>query len=182
LTVDNDPTLEPDICADVMDVTADYILRFFGRPDVIWASPPCTAFSVASIGHHWNKDGTPKTDHARDSMLLTKHTIELIKEINPRYWFIENPRGMMRKMEFMNNLPRYTVTYCQYGDTRMKPTDIWTNVAYPGFKHCKNGAPCHESAPRGSKRGTQGIIGARVRGVIPPNLCRYIYGLCKGDD
>lgn len=22
-------------------------------PDVIWASPPCTAFSVASLGHHW---------------------------------------------------------------------------------------------------------------------------------
>ena len=21
--------------------------------DVIWASPPCTYFSVASIGHHW---------------------------------------------------------------------------------------------------------------------------------
>ena len=22
-------------------------------PDVIWASPPCTGFSVAAIGHHW---------------------------------------------------------------------------------------------------------------------------------
>ncbi len=21
--------------------------------DFLWASPPCTAFSVASIGHHW---------------------------------------------------------------------------------------------------------------------------------
>ena len=24
-------------------------------PNIIWASPPCTFFSVASIGHHWNK-------------------------------------------------------------------------------------------------------------------------------
>jgi site-specific DNA-cytosine methylase len=23
------------------------------NPDVIWASPPCTSFSVASLGHHW---------------------------------------------------------------------------------------------------------------------------------
>lgn len=29
-------------------------------PDVIWASPPCTFFSVASIGRHWYKDHTPK--------------------------------------------------------------------------------------------------------------------------
>jgi site-specific DNA-cytosine methylase len=26
-------------------------------PDVIWASPPCTAFSVASLGHHWGGGG-----------------------------------------------------------------------------------------------------------------------------
>ena len=26
------------------------------KPDIIWASPPCTYFSVASIGKHWNKE------------------------------------------------------------------------------------------------------------------------------
>lgn len=30
-------------------------------PDIIWASPPCTGFSVASIGRNWNYDKTPKT-------------------------------------------------------------------------------------------------------------------------
>jgi hypothetical protein len=81
--------------------------------------------------------------------------LALINELNPRYWFIENPRGGMRKMNFMQELPRYTITYCQYGDKRMKPTDIWTNHPAPGFKPpCKNGAPCHEPAPRGSKSGT----------------------------
>jgi hypothetical protein len=24
------------------------------QPDIIWASPPCTGFSVAAIGHHWS--------------------------------------------------------------------------------------------------------------------------------
>jgi len=36
-------------------------------PDVIWATPPCTAFSVAALGHHWG-GGTgayiPKTESA----------------------------------------------------------------------------------------------------------------------
>ena len=52
--------------------------------------------------------------------------LKLIEELQPKYYFIENPRGGMRKMEWMKGLPRYTVTYCEYGDNRMKPTDIWT--------------------------------------------------------
>ena len=55
-------------------------------------------------------------------------------------------------MSFMKDLKRYTVTYCQYGDKRMKPTDIWTNYPNPQFKKpCKNGDKCHTPAPRGSK-------------------------------
>ena len=34
------------------------------KPDIIWASPPCTYFSVASIGKHWNKDHTPKKEQS----------------------------------------------------------------------------------------------------------------------
>ena len=44
------------------------------------------------------------------------------------YWIIENPRGKLRKLEIVKDLPRTTVTYCQYGDIRMKPTDLWTNL------------------------------------------------------
>ena len=25
------------------------------KPDIIWASPPCTCFSVASMGKHWGQ-------------------------------------------------------------------------------------------------------------------------------
>ena len=83
-------------------------------------------------------------------------------------------------MNFMKNLPRYTITYCQYGDTRMKPTDIWTNHPNPNFKPmCHNGDSCHESAPRGSKTGTQGLKGAKERSVIPEELCNYIAKICK---
>ena len=78
-------------------------------------------------------------------------------------------------MSFMRDIPRYTVTYCQYGDMRQKPTDIWTNHPDPRFKPmCKRGAPCHQSAPRGSKCGTQLIKGAKERSRIPEQLCQHI--------
>ena len=100
--------------------------------------------------------------------------------LSPKYWFIENPRGGMRKMDFMNGLPRYTITYCQYGDTRMKPTDIWTNHPSPSFKPpCHNGNSCHISAPRGAKTGTQGLKGSIERSKIPEGFCNHIVNICE---
>ena len=78
-------------------------------------------------------------------------------------------------MDFMKYIPRYTVPYCQYGDSRMKPTDIWTNHPNPKFKPmCHNGDSCHEKAPRGSRTGTQGLKNSKERSRIPTELCRHI--------
>jgi hypothetical protein len=89
---------------------------------------------------------------------------------------------MLRKMPFMDEFlkeqggVRHTVTYCQYGDNRQKPTDIWTNyLEWKPKPPCKRGQPCHVSAPRGSRTGTQGIKGARDRGRIPPNLFKELF-------
>ena len=49
------------------------------KPDVIWASPPCTYFSVASIGKHWNKDHTPKTLEAIVGCQIVRKTLEIIE-------------------------------------------------------------------------------------------------------
>ena len=38
-----------DLYADISQVTAQDILEKFGHPDVIWASPDCTTFSIAAI-------------------------------------------------------------------------------------------------------------------------------------
>lgn len=164
---------------DIGMLTAEKILLEFGRPDVIWASPDCTTYSVAAISHHRQRDKNgnlaPVSDYAKLCDKTNKHVLDLISDLKPKYWFIENPRGGMRKMDFMKLLPRYTVTYCQYGDTRMKPTDIWTNHPAPNFKPpCKNGAPCHERAPRGSRTGTQGRKNAITRAIIPEKLCEHI--------
>lgn len=151
-------------------------------PDMIWASPPCTGFSVASIGHCWTggkRAYIPKSDSAKLGIKLLKKTIEIIEyyqKKNPKLvWYIENPRGVMRKMPFMQKYHRNTVTYCQYGDSRMKPTDIWTNnLDWIPKPKCKNGAKCHIAAPRGSKTGTQGLKGSFDRSKIPENLCKEI--------
>lgn len=171
--------------ADIGKLTVDDVVKLCGGyPDVIWASPDCTSYSIAAISHHRKKDEdgnlTPISDYAKFCDETNKHVVELIKELNPKYWFIENPRGGLRKMNFMRGLPRYTLTYCQYGDKRMKPTDIWTNHPNPSFKPmCKRGASCHEAAPRGSKTGTQGLKGAKERSVIPDELCEHIVDICE---
>ncbi|WP_221772893.1 DNA cytosine methyltransferase [Listeria booriae] len=164
---------------DINLITADDILERFGKPDIIWASPDCTTYSIAAISHHRKKEKSGNllatSDYAKKCDRTNRHVLNLIKDLNPKYFFIENPRGGMRKMDFMQGIPRYTVTYCQYGDDRMKPTDIWTNHPAPNFKAmCKNGATCHVSAPRGSRTGTQGIKNKIDRSRIPNELCRHI--------
>ena len=170
---------------DISKLTAGQIVELFGFPDVIWASPDCATFSMAGISHHRRKNEEtgkldPISEYAKFCDVVDRNVVSLIKQLNPKFYFIENPRGGMRKMDFMQGLPRYTVTYCQYGDTRMKPTDIWTNHPDPKFKPpCKNGDPCHVSAPRGARTGTQGIKGAMNRSVIPAELCRHIVDICE---
>ena len=174
-----------DLYKDIGQLTAREILDSFGRPDVIWASPDCTSYSVAGISHHRRKNSEtgsldPISDYAKFCDTVNQHTLELIKELNPKFYFIENPRGGMRKMDWIKEYPRYTITYCQYGDTRMKPTDIWTNHPNPKFKPmCKNGDPCHVSAPRGARTGTQGLKGAIERSKIPTDFCRHIVNICE---
>ncbi len=170
---------------DIGTITAADILQRFGKPDVIWASPDCTSYSIAAISHHREREESgnlaPKSDYAKLSDDVNANLLRLISDLDPTYYFIENPRGGMRKMTFMQDLPRYTVTYCQYGDTRMKPTDIWTNHPDPAFKPmCKNGAPCHVAAPRGSKTGTQGLKNSVERSRIPTELCEHIVRISTG--
>ena len=170
---------------DIGKITAQDIIERFGKPDVIWASPDCSSFSIAAISHHRKKNPEtgnldPVSDYAKFCDKVDQNVLKLIKDLNPTYYWIENPVGGLRKMTWMQDIPyRYTTTYCQWGEKRMKPTDLFTNYPNAYFPRCKNGDPCHESAPRGSKTGTQGLKGSKERSRIPDALCDYIVELCQ---
>lgn len=95
-TIDHDERHSPDIVGDILKI------QEFPKCDIIWASPPCEGFSVAVIGRNWNHDYTPKHARAKLAMDLALRTIDIIRQAKPKYWFIENPRGMLRKMPFMD--------------------------------------------------------------------------------
>lgn len=180
---------EIDWYEDISKITAGDILERFGRPDVIWASFDCTSYSIAAISHHRTKeeDGNlaPKSEKARIADETNQHVLRLIDELMPTYYFIENPVGGLRKMKWIQHLPRYTVWYCRYMDTRAKPTDIFTNHPNPRFLPvCRNGNPdCHhQRARRGAKTGTQGIKGAVDRSRIPEKLCQHIVDICTNPE
>tara|TARA_R110001583_G_scaffold147853_1_gene299887 strand:- start:4337 stop:5014 length:678 start_codon:yes stop_codon:yes gene_type:complete len=186
-----------DLAIDILDLDNHLLMeklfeKGIDNVDIVWASPPCTAFSVASIGHHWNKDHTPKTENAELAIKIIKKTLDIIDFLKPDFYFIENPRGKLRKLEVVKGLNRTTVCYCQYGESRMKPTDIWSNfifqdhslfsednrqqgwqprpMCFNGNKNCH-----HEAAPRGSKTGIQSTsLNPYLRSIVPPQLCNEI--------
>lgn len=176
VTVDIEPRFNPTICKDILQMCERCVP---GPWDVILAGVPCEAFSVASIGHHWGggwRVYTPRTEHAKLSKRIVERTLWLIERLEPRYWVMENPRGVLRKMPFMQAYERRTVTYCQYGETRMKPTDLWGRFPDKLALHpmCKNGDPCHVRAPRGARTGTQGIKGSAERALVPYRLSEQL--------
>jgi hypothetical protein len=172
ITFELDTSFKATLHSDVTKLDSAELVDRFGQPDFIWASPPCTCFSVASMGYHWESGGTnpiPRTEQAKHAQDTVRSTLDLIKALKPTLgWVIENPRGMLRKLPIVAGIPRRTVTYCQYGDDRMKPTDLWGEI--PGWvskEPCKSGSKCHTPAPRGSRTGTQGRSNAKERSMVP---------------
>lgn len=122
-TVDWDEQFEPTLKADIGTLTAKDIINLCGGvPDVLWASFDCTTFSIAAISHHRKKNPEtgnldPVSDYAKFCDQVDKNVLRLIKDLNPTYYWIENPVGALRKMTWMKDIPyRYTTTYCQWGE------------------------------------------------------------------
>lgn len=87
-----------DLYADILTLTAEDVLREFGRPDVIWASPDCATFSIAAISHHRRKNPEtgnldPVSEYAKFCDRVDQHVLRLMLALSPTYWFVENPRG-----------------------------------------------------------------------------------------
>jgi len=198
-TLDFDKQFNPNLCIDILNFDISMLPEEFKHPDIIWASPPCQTFSIASVYRHW-KNGKPIGERALRGIEIVKKTIEIIKELNPEFYIIENPRGMLRKQDFMKDLHRDTVTYCQYGLKYQKATDLWNNINHTFKPMCSPKSPCHERSPRGSQKGIQGIgkertrpnlfhpdwnysvsRNATLRGIVPRELCEQIIIACERD-
>jgi len=185
---DISPDREEDIEIDILDLSPDQIEKDI---DFVWASPPCKSFSVANIYNNWSKKNNelrlPKSNKALNGVRLVYKTLYIIECLKPEYWFMENPRGGMRKIigepQHDKRKPNMsdkdnagTITYCQYGDNRMKPTDLWGSHPHSfEYRYCGNGMDCHQSAKRGSNAGTQGRKKGSDRWRVPDGLAREVF-------
>lgn len=143
VTVDIQERFNPNIQANVLDLRPGDL----PEADVILASPPCTTLSIA--GNHTDHyvDGEPNSKEAKNHVALAFHTVGLIEALSPDYWFLENPRGRMRR--YLGE-PTGEITLCQYGYDWQKPTDLW-GVHPPSmdYRTCPKGSNCHAAGPSG---------------------------------
>ena len=184
--VDWNEKLDAELHADISKLTADDIIELCGGvPDVVWASPDCTTYSIATHRHRTKLEGLlPKTQYAWECDMTNIALWKLIDELVARgtkYYFVENPRGRMRHMSFVDGRPRHTITYCSYGNKAtangytdfsiMKPTDIWTNHPNPAFlEQCSSKTDKHT-------HGEWALAHKRdylSRGTMPTDLCNHI--------
>lgn len=123
--LDFDNTFKPYYNVDIL--TWDYQTELQNWiPDYIHASPVCKEFSnLKNIRK--NRDMDLGTSLATKSIEI----IEYVKTLNPNLLFtIENPKGLMRNLDFIQPYTRITTSYCKYGFPYKKDTDFW----YGGFE------------------------------------------------
>ena len=88
--------------------------------DFIWASPPCTEYSIAK------RTGIRNIEYANSIVLKT---IEIIEYFGFPYFVIENPQtGLLKSQSFMNGLRFNDIDYCKYGFNYRKRTRLWNNL------------------------------------------------------
>ena len=175
VTIDIEGKFNPDIRIDIANLRATQLPN---TVDVVWASLPCTVYSILNIPNQWDKISLgwrqyyyiPKTKKAIAALRILTKTILLIKQLNPIFYFIENPRGALRHMPQMKFVPyRRTVSYADYGFKVYKPTDIFTN--------CQHFQPTEIRGAVGQtfEQQVQDLSGNYERSLVPPDLIRYLF-------
>ena len=174
---DINPAFDCDLIGDVLDENIQKkIMQQVKTAHIVWMSPVCTFWSLAAGNTYWTEYRMPRNEKAFigiKMMMFARFVADYCVKHN-KIFFIENPNG--RAVWIMDNKYLKRVWYCQYGDTRAKPTNIWSNLKID-FKVCSNNNPdCnHIRAIRGSKTGTQGIKSAADRSMIPSELFQHIF-------
>jgi hypothetical protein len=111
--IDIDPKVKPNIVASV-----EYLpLRKNLKPRLLWASPPCTFFSIARQSKSFNPSMVAK------SLRLVSFIYDAIDWLKPETWIIENPRGRLR---YFLGLPDAAIEYSN-DEYKHKKVDLWSN-------------------------------------------------------
>lgn len=182
--IDWDKRFDADMHCDISTLKVENLPEEWRHPDIVFSGTDCSPYSVAAISKHRRRNPLtgnldPISEKAKFADKMNKHVNELVKQLNPKIFIIENPMGAMRKMDFVKGLILNTTTYCQYGFSYRKQTDFFSNIDLHLIPPCKNGDPCHEKAPRGARTGLQAIKDPALKAVYPPKLCEQIVKECE---
>jgi hypothetical protein len=143
------------VIMDVGTLTPDIM----GCPDIILTGFPCQHFSIAAVSHHWPK-GEP-TKKTIEMINLLKRTLWLIRETNPKYDILENPRGMMRNVL---GKPAKSIFLGAWNKKNKKATDLWGKLPPVDWLLPHKWI----EAKRGAKTGVQDpSLSAAERSLIP---------------
>ena len=182
ISIDWDKRFEDiDLYADIGELTVEQIIELCGSrtPDVIWASPDCTTYSKMTANNHHVRicyTPIPVSEYAKYCDENNSKLFNMINKLSLEYdiiYFIENPQGYLRYMNFVSGFPRYTITYCQYGLSIRKATDIFTNFPNPRFK-----PPCGYKSKCHIYDGVRKIDSSFEKSKIPIGLCEHIVKIC----
>jgi len=136
--------------------------------DFIWASPPCTQYSIARTTAK-----TPRDFEGADA--IVRKALDIIEFFDPPLWLLENPQtGYLKTREIMRGLPWRDVTYCKYGFPYRKRTRLWGCFPFEFRSTCKQGEHCPHVVDGKHAARLQDFPRLRDRYRIPPQLCDYI--------
>ena len=147
VTVDINPNFNPTITADINNLFIDEHFDF------IWASPPCTEYTLQSLPATW------KCHHGKPPVLPDMRPFlncyRIIRYLQPEYWCIENVRGSLPYISQVLGKPR-----------RYKNQRIWG--VYP---------ICDPVMKRQDKSRIGGKNRTALRSIVPKEL---VTAICKG--
>lgn len=89
----------------------------------ILAAPPCTHLSVSGAQYWAAKDADGRTAAAVDTVQCC---LDIIEELDPAWWALENPVGRLPKLLPSIGKPWYFQPHW-YGDPYTKKTGLWGN-------------------------------------------------------
>lgn len=175
-SVDIEAKYNPTITADIAKLSIKEIPGS-DRIFIIWASLPCQFYSILNSKAHWKRlrvahrkySYAPSSVSACKAIQLLEKTLLIIRKVNPIYFFIENPRGVLRHMPQMKAIPfMHTVSYNDFGLNIYKPTDIFHNCPFLKLKKLTT------SVGKKFPSSVAGMNNSFDRAIVPADLAKSI--------